>query len=426
MGLPTAALLANNGYEVIGVARNKEKIELINNGHSPIIEPGLQELLKEALANRNLLATDDSLKACKSSSVMIVIVPTPADDKKNSDLSAVISVCETITKGLKKNDLIIIESTVPPGTCQNLIIPILEKSGLKAGKDFKIAFSPERAIPSNTIYEMTHNARVIGGINEESADLAAEIYSKITKGEIIKFKDLMSAETVKLVENTYRDLNIALANEIAIICENLGIDAIEIIKAANYHPRVNIHTPGPGVGGHCLPIDPYFLVEIAKSNGLKASLITIARDINEAMPDHVVKLIEIALNRVKKPINGTKIGILGFAYKGDVADVRETPAIPIINRLIQMGAIVSVNDPFVSDEVIETTDSKASTMESVFQCDCVVLITDHTQYRSIKPEMIKNKLFVCTRPILDPEPFKKNGILFIGLGRSYVGISKSV
>jgi UDP-N-acetyl-D-mannosaminuronic acid dehydrogenase len=417
MGLPTAALLAFNGFTVNGVARDSKKIDLINKGISPIEEPGLDGLLKQAIKKGNFQATNDGLKACQEATVFIVLVPTPADDNKNSDLTAVRSVCETISQGIKKDDLVIIESTVPPGTCQKLIIPILEKSGLKAGEDFKLAFSPERAIPKFTIHEITHNARVIGGIDTESTIRATDIYSKITEGEIVQMNDLISAEMVKLVENTYRDLNIALANEIAVICETLGIDAIDIIRAANYHPRVNIHTPGPGVGGHCLPIDPYFIVEKARINNLKASLILMAREVNESMPAHVIELVDAALNDVHKSIKGSKIGILGFAYKGDVADVRESPAIPVINKLLKKGAKVVVHDPFVPKEVITAHGYQHASLNEVLESDCVVLITDHQYYKTIKPEMIKNKVFVCTHPIFDPEDFEKYNFSFKGIGR---------
>ncbi len=326
IGLPTAALFANSKIKVIGVARNKEKLALINEGNSPIIEPGLDNLVNKAVITGYLSATDNGLEAVKKSNIIIIIVPTPMDKFNRADLKAVKSTCKTISKALNKDNLVIIESTIPQGTCENIVIPILEKSGLKAGKDFGVAYTPERAIPNNTIYEMTHNARIIGGINEKSSEMAIELYKKITKGKIIKVRDLITAETIKLIENTYRDTNIALANEIAMICEGLGVDAIEAINAANHHPRVNIHTPGPGVGGHCLAIDPYFIVETAEENGLDAPLIKNARIINEGMPNHVMKLVKDALKEKGKEIKGYKIGILGVAYKGNVADARETPA----------------------------------------------------------------------------------------------------
>ncbi|HIH65095.1 MAG TPA: nucleotide sugar dehydrogenase, partial [Methanothermobacter thermautotrophicus] len=290
IGLPTAALLARAGFKVTGIDINPETVEKVNIGRSPVLEPGLDELVAEVVGTGNLGATMDGERAAAESEVMIIVVPTPVNSDNTSDLSAVISAAETISRGLKKGDLVIVESTVPPGACQNVVLPILEKTGLKVSEDFGLAYTPERALPNNTLHEMQNNARVIGGADPESARRAAELYRRITSGEVIIVDDLMTAEMVKLMENTYRDTNIALANELAVICEALGIDAINAIEAANHHPRVNIHTPGPGVGGHCLSIDPYFIVEMAESKGVPARLIRTAREVNESMPLHVLEI----------------------------------------------------------------------------------------------------------------------------------------
>lgn len=417
IGLPTAALFANSGFNVTGVARNRKRLDLINEGKSPLDEPGLDELVKSAVEKGKLFVTDDGSKASEDADVLIIIVPTPNDKDKNADLTAVMDTCETISKTLKKGSLVIVESTVPQGSCEEIAVPILEKSGLKAGKDFGVAYTPERAIPNNTLYEMTHNARVIGGINKESTDKAAYLYENITKGEIIKVKKLITAETVKLMENTFRDLNIALANEFAIICEKLGIDAIEAINAANHHPRVNIHTPGPGVGGHCLAIDPYFIVETAEKNGIRADLIKTARKINEGMPFHVINLAEEALKNKNKDLVNSSIGILGVAYKGNVPDARETPARPLIASLLSRGAYVLANDPHTPSDEIKSFGAESSTLDEVLECDCVILVTDHDEYKDIEPQMVKNGILICTRPILDPEKFKSEDFIFKGVGR---------
>jgi UDP-N-acetyl-D-mannosaminuronic acid dehydrogenase len=417
IGLPTASLFANKGFYVTGIARDKEKLKLISEGISPIDEPGLPELVKTAVESGHLTISYDELEAVCDSSIMIIIVPTPMDEINRADLTAVKEACKNISKGLKKGDLVVVESTVPQGTCDNIVIPILEESGLKAGEDFSVAYTPERAIPNNTIYEMTHNARVIGGYDKKSTDRAADLYEQITVGDVIKVKNLITAETVKLIENTYRDANIALSNEIAMICEELGVDAIEAIKVANYHPRVNLHIPGPGVGGHCLAIDPYFIVETAEERGMQAPLISTARNINEGMPNHVIKLITDTLNEVDKEIKGTTIGLLGVAYKGNVADARETPAKALINILKDKGALVYATDPYTPSGGIEALGAEPVGMDQVLKCDCVVLMTDHDEYRDIKPGMVKSHIFICTRPILNPEDFKKSGIIFRGIGR---------
>ncbi len=417
IGLPTAVLFANSGLKVTGVDINKETIELVNKGISPVVEPGLDELLNRAVLDGKLVATEDGVAASKSSNVMIVVVPTPVDKFKKSDLTAIKSACQSISKGLKIDDLVIIESTIPPKTCEDVVIPILENSGLKAGEDFGVACTPERALPNNTIYEMTHNARVIGGINKESADKAVLLYENITNGKIIKVKNLITAEMVKLMENTYRDTNIALSNELAMICEELGIDAVDAIDAANHHPRVNIHIPGPGVGGHCLSIDPYFIVEMAEEKGVDSTLIKNARNVNEKMPQHVAEMVENTLKEAGKQIKKSKIGVLGVAYKGNVADARETPAEPLIKLLKEKGAEVYAHDPYTSRDVIESFDAKPVSMKDVLNSDIVVLITDHGEYKNITPDMIVNKLFICTRPILNPAKFKEKGVLFKGIGR---------
>ncbi|BAW31611.1 MAG TPA: nucleotide sugar dehydrogenase [Methanothermobacter sp.] len=417
IGLPTAALFAKVGFNVIGVDINPHIIDSINKGISPIIEPGLDELLLEVVKKGKLKATIDGEYAAKEANTMIVVVPTPLSADRSSDLSAVISASKTISKGLKEGDLVIVESTVPPSTCERIVLPILEESGLKVSRDFGLVYTPERALPNNTIYEMTNNARVIGGMDRESAERAAKLYHKITKGEIVKVKDIMTAEMVKLMENTYRDTNIALANELAIICESLGIDAIDAIEAANYHPRVNLHTPGPGVGGHCLSIDPYFIVEMAEANKVPARLIKTARQINEEMPYHVLEILEDALNDIHVDIRDVTIGILGVAYKGNVADTRETPSKPLIDALLRKGSKVMVHDPYVKKEIIEGMGAEPVTLKEALNCDCTVLMTDHDEYREIEPEMVNGKIFICARPILRPEKFREKGIIFRGVGR---------
>ncbi|MDD1763801.1 MAG: nucleotide sugar dehydrogenase [Methanobacteriaceae archaeon] len=418
MGLPTAALLAKSGLKVLGADINPQIVDTINDGFSPIMEPGLNEMVYETVKSSLLSATTNMGEASRNSEVHMVIVPTPVDENNVANLKAVELACSSIAEGLKKGDLVIIESTVPPGTCQNLAIPLLEEKGLIVGEDFGLAYTPERALPNNTIHEMTHNPRVIGGIDQWSVEKASLLYQRITIGKLIKVKDLLTAEMVKLMENTYRDTNIALANEFALICESLGIDALEAIKAANYHPRVNIHTPGPGVGGHCLSIDPYFLVEIAQKQGIDTPLINASRMVNEKMPLEVARMVREALEEKGKHLNSSEVGILGVAYKGNVADARESPAKTLIKELVSSGAMVYAHDPHVSVKTVESFGAKPTDMERALKCDCVVLVTDHHLYRQIKPSMIKNGLLICTRPILDPEIFREAGVTFKGVGRS--------
>lgn len=414
IGLPTAAILANNNLNVIGADINEENVKKINKGICFFKEPGLDDLVNKAVKTNHLKATSDLIEASKISDIQIVIVPTPIDENNDADLSFVISACENIAKGLSKDNLVIIESTVPPETCVNVVKPILEKSGLKCGEDFCLAYSPERALPNNTLYEMTHNTRIVGGYNKKSADLAGKLYSHITKSDIIKVKNMTSAEMVKLMENTYRDVNIALANEFALLCEKINVDVNEVINSANYHPRVNIHTPGPGVGGHCIPVDPYFLIELGEKYDVETRLLNASRSINNDMPKHVLDL----LLKYKEDKDEYSIAILGMAYKGNVDDIRETPTIKLINLLKEHDFNVFVNDPYVNKDIIEKFDVKSIDFESSFKCDCVILMTDHDLYQDIKPEMIVNKFIISTRNILNCDEFRNAGVNFQAIGNT--------
>lgn len=413
IGLPTATILANNNIHVLGADVNKKTVNSINQGICSFKEPGLEELVKKCVKNNYLKATSNLDEVSKTSDIMIVIVPTPIDENKNSDLSFVISACESIKKGLEKGNLVIIESTVPPETGMKIIKPLLEESGLKCGEDFMLAYSPERALPNNTLYEMTNNVRIVGGYDEKSANLAASLYSHITKGNIIKVKDITSAEMVKLMENTYRDVNIALSNEFALICEKINVDANEVINAANYHPRVNIHTPGAGVGGHCIPVDPYFLIELAKEYNLNAQLLSTSRDINNTMPKHV---LEILLDNINEKTEDYTVSILGIAYKGNVDDIRETPSEKLIYLLQEKNFNIIAHDPLVKDEIIESFGIKSASYEEALKADCVIIMTDHDLYKEITPDMLVNKFIISSKPILDITKFREEGINFQAIG----------
>lgn len=410
IGLPTAAILANNNIQVLGADVNEKTVKNINQGICNFEEPGLKDLVLKAVKNNLLSATTNLDYTAEVCDVLIVIVPTPIYQDKKADLSYVISACNNIKNGLKKGNLVIIESTVPPETGIKVVKPILEESGLKCGEDFYLSYSPERALPNNTIYEMTHNVRIVGGFNDKSADLTAQLYSHVTQGDIIKVKNITSAEMVKLMENTYRDVNIALSNELSMICEKINVNVNEVIDAANYHPRVNLHTPGPGVGGHCIPVDPYFLIEIAEKYGCHAQLISDSRMINSNMPNHVIEL----LNQCNEDVSS--IGILGIAYKGNVDDVRETPSKELIELLNENDFDVVAHDPYVKDEIIESFNVKSVSYEDALKCDCVILMTDHELYKDLKPDMLVNKFIISTRPVLDSEKFRECGITFQAIG----------
>jgi len=392
IGLPTALLFAQGGFTVVGIDINEKIVQALNNGELPLNEPGLDDLFLNARSN--FTAQTEMPEA----DVFLIAVPTPLKRSiRVSDLDYVRSAAEMISLRLRKGNLVILESTVPPGTCENFVLPILEKSGLKRG-DFFCAHCPERAIPGKTLHEMINNDRIVGGIDKKSVDLTKEIYSSFVKGRIFT-TDAKTAEFVKLIENTSRDVNIALANELAQIADNCGIDVWEAIGLANKHPRVQILQPGPGVGGHCIAIDPLFLTE----NSTQTRIIHIARDINESMPNYVIHNIRDYLYGLKDPT----ISVFGVSYKGDIEDTRETPALKFIQLARNEGYQVKCHDPCAKKFEYELLEMDKATEDS----DCIVLITDHKAFRHIDPSMLnmRNRNLIDTRNFLDHDKWRDCG-----------------
>jgi UDP-N-acetyl-D-mannosaminuronic acid dehydrogenase len=372
VGLPLAITLAKAGYEVVGVDINKKVVEALNQGKLPLKEKGIEAAFKERDVQQRFTA---SLKPC-SADVYIVCVQTPLDSTtKLPDLSYVVSATESIIPFLRKGNLIIIESTLPPLTCRNVMKPIVENhSKMKVGRDVFLALCTERILPGETFYELIHNNRVIGGIDTKSAELAKEIYASFVKGDIDLVDDI-TAEMVKLTENTFRDVNVALANEFSLVAETLGVNIKEVIRLANKHPRVKVLSPGIGVGGHCLPKDPWFLVHSDPKN---TGLIQTARKVNEQMPSHVASKIRKALREVKDP----KIVVLGMTYKPDSDDLRESPSLEIIRILEADGYDVTAYDNLVKDHEYR------SILDIAKGADCLAVLVEHT---SIKRELAKHE-----------------------------------
>ena len=394
IGLPTACYLAKAGYKVIGFDLNKAKIKRLEQKKLPFQEPGLESLFKKSFANINFSSH------IEPADVFIISVPTPITDKKKPELKFVKKAAADINKVLKEKNLVIIESTVPPGTSKKIVLPLLIRRHEQS--EFYLSHAPERAIPGKTLGEMIKNDRIIGGIDKKSTNLTKEIYSSFVRGKI-HLTDATTAEFVKLIENTFRDINIAFANELAKVCNGDGINVWEAIGLANLHPRVNIHQPGPGVGGHCISIDPWFLIKKANDNGTQ--FIKLSRKINDLMPSYVIQCVSKMLKGVKKP----KITVLGVAYKANVDDWRETPALKIINIAKKSGWQVKIHDPFVKGfpYKIETNFNKA-TKDS----DCLVLVANHDFYKKINPEKIKNmgkkRIFDC-RNFINEKKWQKAG-----------------
>jgi UDP-N-acetyl-D-mannosaminuronic acid dehydrogenase len=418
VGLPMATIFAKKGFKVRGGDINPKIVDTINRGESPINENGIESMVAQAISSGNLEATLDTDSVAGESDVILVVVQTPIDEEKNPNLAALKSAISTISKNLREGSLIIIESTLPPGTTEGELVPILEESGLRAGHDFHLAYSPERAIPTKTIEEIQKNSRIVGGITNESAELAMALYSQITTGELIA-TDIKTAEMVKVIENTFRDVNIALSNEIAMLCEKLGVDAMSAIDMANKHPRVNLLRPGTGVGGHCIPKDPHFLIGKARELGVELEVITSARHVNENMPKHLLKMIERALESADKKIEDSKIAILGIAYKGDTDDTRETPAKEVIETLARMKCDVFSHDPFVSQDFGKKFSNNLE--DAARDADCLVIVTDHNEYRSLdlaKLSKILKKpgVIVDGRRIVDPQSAAESDFRYFGVG----------
>ena len=384
IGLPTASTLAAHGFKVLGVDINPHVIEILQNGNVHIHEPGLRTVVESALNSGNLTVSSQPEEA----DAFLIAVPTPFyedgygeyDGRKFrlADMRAVTSATEAILPCLRKGNLVVLESTSPPRTTVDLVTPILERSGLKAGIDFFLCYSPERVLPGQILKELIENARVVGGVTPESANAGHELYATFVKGEIVE-TDATTAEMVKLMENTTRDVNIAIANEFARLAEKFGVDIWEAISLANRHPRINILSPGPGVGGHCISVDPWFLVETAPE---LTPLIYHARQVNDEQPHFVVRKIEQVLGSLKD----RKIAALGLAYKPDVDDLRESPAIEVVHLLQKEGAQVKAWEPFKPDAKLNGIDMATSFEGAIESAELVLLLVKHSEFVNLKPE----------------------------------------
>ncbi len=390
IGLPTASTFAEHGATVLGVDTDPRVVGTLRGGKTHIQEPGLGEIFEKALNSGNLTLSTKPAEA----DAFIIAVPTPFFGKqtgeykghkyKLADMRAVTSAAESIVPRLRKGNLVVLESTSPPRTTAELVAPILARSGLEPGRDFHLAYSPERVLPGKILRELVENARVIGGITPESAKAGAELYSIFVKGEIVQ-TDATTAEMVKLMENTYRDINIAVANEFARLADHFGVDVWEAISLANRHPRVKILNPGPGVGGHCISVDPWFFVEAAPE---LSPLIYAARRVNDAQPEYVLEVVKRALcgpDFSEDALEGRKIAALGLAYKPDVDDLRESPAIEVVHRLQDAGATVKAWEPFKPDARLPGVDMASGLDEAVKEAELVILLVAHGQFIKLKP-----------------------------------------
>lgn len=416
IGLSTAAIFADGGVNVIGVDINPQLIELLNHGKNYIDEPNLDELVKKTIKNGKLKVSLDLEYAISNSQVIIICVPTPINKYNIPDYSIIKKISKDISRILKINQLIIIESTISPGMVENLIIPILENgSNLKCGKDFFISSCPERANPGNIIKTFKNTPRIIGGITEKCSDITEAIYSTVINAKITKMIDPRTANAVKLTENIFRDVNIALVNELALLYERLDINIYDVINAAATKWNFIPHYPGPGVGGPCIPANPYYLIHEATKVGFIPNLIKIAREINDRMPDHFVQLVLKALKFAKKSIKNSTICILGISYKPEIKDFQFSPAILIIEKLKTFQVKIKIFDPYFNNQKILDFNIESTLELAVEGADCLTIITDHKFFQNMNfdeiQKLAKSPLIIVDgRNTIKIEKLPKNSI----------------
>lgn len=387
IGLPTAAILARHGHEVIGVDVRSEVVETINRGEIHIHEPGLGELVQDVVAAGNLKASLEPVSA----DVFFICVPTPFNADKSPDLSYVQAASDAIRPYVRQGSLIILESTSPPKTTEEVVAARAVPAEWTIGRDAFVAHCPERVLPGQILREVVENDRIVGGITEACTTAAASFYEDFVSGNVLR-TDAITAELTKLIENSYRDVNIAFANELSTLADRLGADTFEIIELANRHPRVSILTPGPGVGGHCISVDPWFLVHAAPN---ETTLIRAARQVNDAKPDFVVSQAIKCAKQFDAPV----IGCLGLAYKADVDDIRESPSLEIVRALSNAGVgEVIACDPYIPADRLQ--DLAMTTLDELLRrSDILLLLTDHQVFRDISPQKLKGKQLIDTRGV---------------------------
>ncbi|WP_057915630.1 nucleotide sugar dehydrogenase [Peribacillus muralis] len=407
IGLPTSLMFAKHGADVVGVDIHPTIISNLNLGKLHLEEPGLEEVLHEVLESKRFQA---ALKP-EFADVFIIAVPTPNknDMHKSCDLTYVKEATASILPFIKKGNVIIIESTIAPRSMDDHIRPMIEMTGLTIGKDIFLVHCPERVLPGRILEELVHNNRIVGGITETCSYKGSLVYQTFVKGEIIQ-TDAKTAEMSKLMENTFRDVNIALANELTKVCFELDINVLDVISMANKHPRVNLHQPGPGVGGHCLAVDPYFVVAKAPEY---ARIIKLARDTNVSMPYYIVNCARMMLEGIERP----KVAVFGLSYKGNVDDIRESPAIDVVNILMEMEHMeVALHDPHVQSGMMPIV----SVEDAVSDADLILVLTDHDEFKIMDYDklsnLMANKMILDTRNCIDAT---KNELPIANLGNIY-------
>lgn len=424
MGLSTACLYAEAGSNVIGVDKNSFVVDCINKGKTPFEEKNLSSMLRKNVSEGRLKASLKGEEAASEGDAIIIIVPIGIDDSKRADYTDLRNVSRTIGKGLQEGSCIIAESTCAPMVTEKIVKSVIEKySGLDAGVDFALAYSPIRAMAGRVIKDFKTYPRVIGGFDKRSLDLASQIVSLISR-EIVKVTNIKTAEATKIFETIYRDVNIALSNEFADLCEKIGTDYYEIMEAANTQPHSHLHRPSVGVGGHCLPVYPYLLLSEVRNIGIKMKMVMDARKLNEDMPRKIVTLAKDGLKTCRKSIIRGDITVLGITYRPDVKEIRYSPSLSLISILKRRGSKVTVYDPLYNREELDSLKLKSEQhiKLSLKNADCVIIAVQHKEFQELRPNVFKSLMdmpavIVDGVGLFHPKEVERLGLVYRGLGR---------
>ena len=423
IGLPTALSFAKAGLQTIGADINEKLVDSINAGNFPLKdEPGYEDIFNSVKKNGNFSATTDIDGAISKSNLILLSLPTPMDENNIPNYLALESVGKQLSKSLQPNSLVVVESTIEPGFIENVMIKRIEIDGrLRVGKNFTIGVCPENANPGEILHDFTSLPRLVGGIDEQTAKIIALIYDFVFSVELVTMPDCKTANAVKLTTNVFRDINIAFVNELSLMFEKLGIDTLKVLDAAKRKYNFQIHYPGAGVGGPCLPINSYQFLNTAKRIGSELNIIKYARAINEKMPDHVINLTLDGFKKCNKSIKDSTLLILGVSYKPDVKDIQLSPAEIIINKLKVLGAKIKIYDPYYKNNQIFGIDVERNIQDILSDVDASIIITAHKEFQEIDPKIftqMKTPILIDSRGIIDISAANNAGLVFRGLGRS--------
>ena len=422
IGLPTALSFAKAGLQTIGVDINEKLVDSINTGNFPLKdEPGYEEIFNEVRKNGNFSATTNINEAISKSNLILLSLPTPMDKKNIPSYFALESVGKQLSRILQSNSLIVVESTIEPGFIENDLINILEETNrLHIGKNFTIGVCPENANPGEILHDFTNLPRLVGGIDEQTTKIITMIYDFVFSVELVVMPDCKTANAVKLTTNVFRDVNIAFVNELSLMFEKLGIDTLKVLDAAKRKYNFQIHYPGAGVGGPCLPINSYQLLNTARRIDSKLSIIKQSREINEKMPEHVINLTLDGFKNCKKSIKDSTVLILGISYKPDVKDIQLSPAKIIINKLMALGARIKIYDPYYKDSQMFGINVEQNIENVLPKVDASIIITAHKEFQEINPKIftkMKTPILIDSRGVVDTSSANDVGLVFRGLGR---------